>query len=153
MLRCEDGQFIDIVADSVSLAQVIKKCSMIATYGGTYRSTKNRIKKLNLDMSHFTGQGTNKGKSFGYKRPIEDYLENKVKINSHNLRVRILAEGLLKEECSKCKRIEWGDQPIPLELHHIDCDHSNNNITNLKVLCPNCHATTHKSGSNILPTQ
>ena len=30
-----------------------------------------------------------------------------------------------------------------LEVHHIDCNRDNNDITNLKVLCPTCHAITH----------
>jgi len=29
-----------------------------------------------------------------------------------------------------------------LEIDHIDADHSNNSIENLRVLCPNCHALT-----------
>ena len=32
--------------------------------------------------------------------------------------------------------------PIPLELHHIDGNNQNNNLTNLTLLCPNCHAMT-----------
>ena len=29
-----------------------------------------------------------------------------------------------------------------LELHHIDGNHSNNELSNLTLLCPNCHALT-----------
>ena len=29
--------------------------------------------------------------------------------------------------------------PSVLEVAHIDCDHSNNDISNLVILCPNCH--------------
>jgi hypothetical protein len=29
-----------------------------------------------------------------------------------------------------------------LEIDHIDADHTNNSIENLRVLCPNCHALT-----------
>jgi predicted hotdog family 3-hydroxylacyl-ACP dehydratase len=32
------------------------------------------------------------------------------------------------------------NQPIPLELHHIDGNHHNNSLSNLQILCPNCHA-------------
>lgn len=37
---------------------------------------------------------------------------------------------------------EWNGKPIPLELHHKDGNHYNNDLTNLEVLCPNCHAQT-----------
>lgn len=32
---------------------------------------------------------------------------------------------------------------IILEIDHIDGDHTNNTLDNLRVLCPNCHALTH----------
>ena len=31
---------------------------------------------------------------------------------------------------------------IALELHHIDGDTTNNELSNLQYLCPNCHALT-----------
>ena len=31
-----------------------------------------------------------------------------------------------------------------LEVHHLDKDRSNNNITNLEILCANCHVLKHK---------
>ena len=31
---------------------------------------------------------------------------------------------------------------IPLEVHHVDGDRLNNELTNLQLLCPNCHAQT-----------
>jgi len=34
------------------------------------------------------------------------------------------------------------DQPIPLELDHIDGNHQNNALDNLRLLCPNCHSLT-----------
>ena len=42
------------------------------------------------------------------------------------------------------------DQPIPTELHHKDGDSTNNELTNLELLCPNCHALTENyRGKNI----
>ena len=37
---------------------------------------------------------------------------------------------------------EWNGKPISLHLDHIDGDSSNNELTNLRVLCPNCHTQT-----------
>jgi hypothetical protein len=44
--------------------------------------------------------------------------------------------------CNKCGNSEWNDQPIPIELEHIDGNSENNSIDNLELLCPNCHAQT-----------
>lgn len=46
------------------------------------------------------------------------------------------------ERCEYCKLTIWNDFRIPLELHHVDGDRSNNDLNNLIILCPNCHAQT-----------
>lgn len=45
---------------------------------------------------------------------------------------------------------EWRDWMIKLECDHIDGDRSNNDISNLRWLCPNCHSTTDTyAGRNV----
>jgi hypothetical protein len=44
--------------------------------------------------------------------------------------------------CENCGLREWLNQPIPLEMHHIDGNTDNNDEENLILLCPNCHALT-----------
>ena len=46
--------------------------------------------------------------------------------------------------CMECK---WGKRneftnTIPIELDHIDGDSSNNILSNVRLLCPNCHSLT-----------
>ena len=37
---------------------------------------------------------------------------------------------------------DWLEQPIPLELDHLDGDRENNLPDNLRLICPSCHAMT-----------
>jgi Zn finger protein HypA/HybF involved in hydrogenase expression len=65
--------------------------------------------------------------------------------------IRYLIKYFGKEyKCDKCSLLKWQDMDIGLELHHLDGDSSNNEVSNLQFLCPNCHSQTetHK-GKNI----
>ena len=49
----------------------------------------------------------------------------------------------MKRECQCCHNTHWiGNREIPLEIHHIDGDKSNNDESNIMILCPNCHYFT-----------
>jgi predicted restriction endonuclease len=48
---------------------------------------------------------------------------------------------------NKCQACDWCQVNeftgiVPLEADHIDGNHNNNNINNLRLLCPNCHSLT-----------
>lgn len=36
----------------------------------------------------------------------------------------------------------WNGEPLRLQVDHIDGDPLNNELTNLRLLCPNCHSQT-----------
>ena len=42
--------------------------------------------------------------------------------------------------CSICGNVQWNGQPIPVIVDHIDGNSSNQLLTNLRVICPNCDA-------------
>jgi hypothetical protein len=44
--------------------------------------------------------------------------------------------------CEMCGNSEWLEKPIALEIDHIDGNADHNDPENLRLLCPNCHATT-----------
>lgn len=129
------------VKNSSSYRQTLIKLK-VAAYGGNYEVLKKAIKHFNCDTSHFTGQGWSRGKTCAPKRKLSEYLSNSFPIQSHKLRKRLLKEGVFKHVCSACKLEDWMNQPIPLELDHISGDNKDNSLSNLRLLCPNCHAQT-----------
>lgn len=81
-----------------------------------------------------------------WKNGEEDGLKGEYGISKH------IRSYLLEKNNYKCEKCGWGETnvftgTIPLEIHHIDGDYTNNKEGNLQVLCPNCHSLTetHKS--------
>lgn len=122
-----------IVSESTSMAQVIEKLGYSCLTGSAHASLKKYFEELNIDTSHFTGQGWNKN-NFDYSR------FQKGKKVKNALNAIIFLRG---KKCEKCHNTEWLGSPIPLQIHHIDGDHLNNELSNLMLLCPNCHALTN----------
>jgi hypothetical protein len=54
------------------------------------------------------------------------------------IRMKILAENIIPYRCAICNINVWRDQPITLNLDHIDGDGTNNRLSNFRFLCPNC---------------
>ena len=85
---------------------------------------------------------------YKYKQYIERWKEGRESglrgvygLSSH------IRRYLLEKHDYKCEKCGWGETnkftgTIPLEVHHIDGDYTNNKEENLQVLCPNCHSLT-----------
>lgn len=105
---------------------------------------KTYYKKLGID---YKGNSSRAGmKHYESRLPIEEYLAG----NSSNSskRVRLIEEGIKENKCECCGLSEWQGRPIPLELHHKDYNHYNNNLDNLQILCSNCHKLAHNYNNN-----
>lgn len=147
--KVSDEAFIKAVKENSSIHSVLQAIGLKPA-GGNYSSFYKRVELLNIDTSHFLGHASNKGKKFGPKRPLEDYLSNKFSIASCKLKTKLIKEGLKTHYCEECKLDSWRGEKIPLELHHINGDHFDNQLSNLKLLCPNCHSfTSNYRGKNI----
>ena len=77
------------------------------------------------------------------------YIDNNISIQSHRLKEKLIRDGLKQDCCELCGCSEWLGMKLPLELHHKNCNHNDNELDNLQILCPNCHSVQEgNSGSN-----
>lgn len=131
------------VKQAWSIAGALRHLGLPAV-GGNYARMHQAIREHELDTSHWTGKGHLRGKCNPHVKRLDlaSVLVPNSNYNSNRLRKRLIREGWVSPACSSCGRTEWIDQPIPLELDHIDGDRTNNTFTNLRLVCPNCHALT-----------
>lgn len=76
-------------------------------------------------------------------------MENLFTKTAYPIKGYILLPQLLQlrgRQCECCKLTTWLDQPINLQVHHIDGDKTNNCLDNLQLLCLNCHSYTDTFG-------
>lgn len=138
-------EFNKIIKESLSIAEVSKKLGI--SIGSGYKYVKTRINEESIDISHFTGKAWNVGDKYkpiinNRKIPTENLLRKGVKFSTYDLKNRLFKENIKEKRCECCGISEWNGKPAPLELHHVDGDNTNNELSNLQILCPNCHAQT-----------
>ena len=96
-------------------------------------------------------EGNKSGKGFpdaSYKT-AEEYAKKDC-VKSHILKIKLIRDGIKEKKCEICGAFIWQGKELPLELHHIDGNHFNNDFNNLQILCPNCHSIQEgNAGANV----
>jgi hypothetical protein len=136
-------QLQQAVANSFSFSNVLRELG-IKQAGGSQTHITNRIKLLDIDTSHFTGQGWNKGTVSTQRKTALELLvirdPNQPKLKTSQLR-RSLLELSRKEICEECGvDSEYNQKILVLEIDHVSGESWDNRPENLRFLCPNCHS-------------
>ena len=129
----------DVAARCRNFNQLCNIFSKKAT-NETVRYLKEILDRRGVDYSHFISAP--EVYRWNAKRKLEDILLSGNTVSVTHLRDRLINEGVKERKCEKCGRSEWEGEPIPLQLHHINGDRTDNRLENLQLLCPNCHALT-----------
>jgi hypothetical protein len=148
-----DEQLRVAVAESLSGAQTLRKLGLVPV-GGNYRTVWRHVRRLSLDVSHWTGEGWRRGKRDGFatrRQPLDEILtQHSQYTTTSHLRARLLRSGLLENQCVICGLSEWLGAPLTLHLDHVNGVHDDQRLENLRLLCPNCHSQTETyCGRNI----
>ena len=142
--RYSEADLARAVEHSFSIAGVMRILG-VKPAGGSHFHMSNRIRRAQLDTSHFTGQRHNSGKKYPKLRAEEVLVTKRhgtARTKVHLLR-RALAEIGVEERCASClTQATWQGLPLIHHVNHIDGNPRNCLRENLRYLCPNCHSQT-----------
>jgi hypothetical protein len=138
-----------IVKNSISFCDACRKAGK-KPRGATLQWFRKRIKKLNLDTSHFLGRAAHSGARHTGSRKKKEWQQILVlgteRHRSQELR-RAFSEYCLDKNiklcCNECGLDSWNNKPIQLEIDHKNNLNSDNRPDNLRWICPNCHSQKH----------
>ena len=138
-----DIEFSEIVKQSYSYKELGRKLGYNCNSSDLTNMLKNRIEKLQLDVSHFSTKG--KGK---IERSEENvFIENSTADQS-TLRRWYKQGEYTPYICSICGQEPiWQNKELTLILDHINGNNKDDRLENLRWVCPNCNQQLPTTGS------
>lgn len=74
---------------------------------------------------------------------LDDYFSSGVRRTNQRSKTILIEFYAYEDKCSLCGLGDsWNGKALTLQLDHIDGDNLNNEISNLRIICPNCHTQT-----------
>lgn len=117
--------------------------------------TRNNISYAHLATGpnwYFTENGKNviKQAATRLEKPLSEILvDNSTYDSGNGLKKKLFKEGLLENVCALCRKLpeDNNGEILVLQLDHINGKHNDNQLKNLRILCPDCHSKTDTWGS------
>ncbi len=133
-------QLKPLIDNSKSKAEILEKMG-VTLKAGNYRTLKRYFDKYNIDNDLYKGNPKRNANRVKYS-DSEVFCENS-QYNSAHLKNRILSSNLLEYKCVGCGNTgEWNGKKLVLQIDHINGINTDNRISNLRFMCPNCHSQT-----------
>jgi 5-methylcytosine-specific restriction endonuclease McrA len=139
------GKKITVSDDEIIIAATnhLSATSAAASLGIQYGTFRKHATRLGVFRTNQSGIGISKPISDKRKIPLNEILEGKhPQYQSNKLRKRLLEANIKEHRCEVCGITEWCGHPVPLELDHIDGVRENHILSNIRLVCSNCHAQT-----------
>ena len=141
-------EFQNLLNTSKSIVDILIKVGL-DPYNGNHKTINHRIREEGFNTIKFEENRKNNNnihiKNLNKNNIIllDDILKENSTYSTNNLKKRLIGNNLLKKECLECGITDtWNNNPISLQLDHINGINNDNRLENLRILCPNCHSQT-----------
>lgn len=131
---------LQIILDCTTIRQALLKLGL--TPDGGHKKLRILIRTFLESKGLYKGKSDRARKYCNLKNNEQFFTNDGTKKTSFSVRNALFKRGIKDKICEKCGNTHWNNNPIPLEVHHIDGDKLNNKLENLQILCPNCHYFT-----------
>ena len=126
-----------LVNTSESLSEILRKQNK-AISGTSIKILKEKLEAYDIQYHFLNYNHANKNKIF-----LQDKLQEGTNVKSSDLKNLLIKEKLKENKCEICGQLpEWNGKPLVLQLDHINGNHYDNRLENLRIVCPNCHTQT-----------
>ncbi|MEW1686776.1 HNH endonuclease [Streptomyces sp. NPDC091265] len=139
-VRHTEEKLRELVARSTSVTEVVRGLGIHAV-GGNQAHIGRRIAALRIDTSHFVRTPPRRAKGApGNRLMLGSPSDGRTP--GERLRRELVRNGV-DDRCAACgNEGTWQGLPLRLEVDHANGDWWDNRPENLRLLCPNYHATT-----------
>lgn len=127
-------QALDATSTAVAAADML---------GVKYSTFARYAKRFGVHRTNQGNKGVKRDTVSKRQIPLQEILKRNTSYKTATLKARLIDAGLKNNECEECGLPNsWQGKALVMHLDHVDGDNTNNEICNLRILCPNCHSQT-----------
>lgn len=129
------------------LQQLVKECNsfseILRKQGKAISGASVKLLKQKLENYGISYQFVSESLKEKETKTLEEILIEGSSYKPQDLKKRLIKAGLKSDICEICGQSNvWNGKPLVLQLDHINGNHYDNRLENLRVVCPNCHTQT-----------
>jgi hypothetical protein len=143
------------IAASLSYSEALRRLALRPA-GGNHRTLRKYAEEIwHIPTDHFDPDAARRKSLRHEPIPLDEVLIEGSTYSRRSLKARLYATGLKHRQCELCGQgEEWHGRRMSLILDHVNGIATDNRLSNLRIVCPNCAATleTH-CGRNLRVTR
>ena len=137
MIKIDKDKFVAVCNGSVSMASAAAELKL------HFNTFARKAKKFGCYKPNPGLKGGKRSKTRSDSYSLKELLAGKHPgYSTYKLKRKLVAAGVKRMICEVCGIDEWNGRKLNMELHHIDGVRTNHKLTNLQIICPNCHSQT-----------